>query len=259
MRDWADAVVSLLLAPTCAACHQPLRHPTRGCVCEVCWDAVPLPLVPQCSRCGDAWTAPHTLSDDRADNGAARIATPRRSAVVAACHHCLTVPTSIERARAIGPYAGSLREILHALKYDGRRSLAEPLARRMRLAGGDLLEAADAVVPVPLHPRRRRERGFNQASDLARHLGLPVVQALARHKSTPSQTTLHATERHDNMRAAFGATARLKGLRGTAVVLVDDVRTTGATLDGCALVLKEGGVRAVFALTAARVESSRLR
>lgn len=175
------------------------------------------------------------------------------------CVHCLTVPPSIERARAIGPYAGSLRDILHALKYDGRRSLAAPLARRMREAGADLLEQADVVVPVPLHPRRRRERGFNQAADLAQHLGLPVVQALTRHKPTPSQTTLHATERHQNMHGAFRVSTRMTGLRGAAVMLVDDVRTTGATLDSCAVALKGAGVRVVYALTAARVESSRLR
>lgn len=181
------------------------------------------------------------------------------ASIVVACVHCLTVPASVERARAIGPYAGPLRDILHALKYDGRRSLAVPLANRMRVAGADLLAQVDAVVPVPLHPRRRRERGFNQAADLAHHLGLPVVEALVRRKSTPSQTTLHAAERQDNMRGAFGATKRVQPLHGASIVLVDDVRTTGATLDACAQVLKEAGVRAVFALTAARVESSRLR
>ena len=129
----------------------------------------------------------------------------------------------------------------------------------MREAGADLLEQADVVVPVPLHPRRRRERGFNQAADLAQHLGLPVVQALTRHKPTPSQTTLHATERHQNMHGAFRVSTRMTGLRGAAVMLVDDVRTTGATLDSCAVALKGAGVRVVYALTAARVESSRLR
>lgn len=256
MRDWADAVVALLLAPTCAACRQPLRHPTRGCVCEACWGGVHLPQALHCLRCGDAdGQATRTSPWNRV----AATAMLPSAAPASRCVHCDTVPASIDRARAIGPYAGALRDILHALKYDGRRSLAVPLAARMRQAGSDLFDGTEAVVPVPLHPRRRRERGFNQAADLARHLGLPVVDALVRRKSTPSQTTLHATERHENMRGAFTATARLAHLRGASILLVDDVRTTGATLDACALVLREAGVRAVFALTAARVESSQPR
>ncbi len=258
MRDWADAIVALLLAPTCGACHQPLARPTRGCVCEACWEGVGAPATPLCLRCGDDWvdglTVPH--ADRPSHSGDIR---ERRDDRLVSCAHCVTVPASIERARAIGPYAGTLRDILHALKYDGRRSLGIPLGHRMRLAGADLLGLSDCVVPVPLHPRRRRERGFNQAADLSHHLGLPVVHALRRQKSTPTQTMLHAKERHDNMREAFALTRQGDGLRGASVLLVDDVRTTGATLDACALALKGAGVRVVFALTAARVESSRLR
>ena len=86
----------------------------------------------------------------------------------------------MDRARAVGGYDGALRAIVHALKYEGRRSLARPLAALMRARGADMLAGADWVVPVPLHPSRRRERGFNQAADLARHLGVPVRQALRR-------------------------------------------------------------------------------
>lgn len=237
MRALVDAAIALLLAPTCASCERPLARPTRGCVCEQCWSGVAMGAAPHCLRCGE----PARLTDS----------------VITACEGCLTVPVSVQRVRAIGPYTGPLRAILHALKYDGRRSLAAPLAARMRLAGQDLLREAQVVVPVPLHGRRRRERGFNQAADLAAHLGLPVVHALTRVRSTPSQTTLHADERRTNMHGAFQATAHARTLRGCAVVLVDDVHTTGATLDACAVVLREAGVEVVFALTAARVGSSR--
>ena len=115
---------------------------------------------------------------------------------------------------------------------------------------------ATVTVPVPLHPARRRERGFNQAGDLAHYIGLPVVHALSRVRATPSQTTLDAIDRRANVHGAFRATRRVHDLRGVTVLVVDDVQTTGATLEACASVLKEAGVRAVLALTAARVESS---
>jgi ComF family protein len=159
----------------------------------------------------------------------------------------------VDRARAIGAYDGALRAIVHALKYDGRRSLAGPLGGLMRDRGADILAGATHAVPVPLHSSRRRERGFNQATDLARPLGLPVVQALQRIRATPTQTSLPAARRHRNVRDAFAATRHARALGGAIVVLVDDVCTTGATLDACALVLKDRGVAEVRALTAARV------
>jgi ComF family protein len=146
-----------------------------------------------------------------------------------------------------------LRAIVHALKYDGRRSLARPLAALMLERGADLLAGADAVVPVPLHPSRRRERGFNQAADLARHMPLPSVFALRRVRSTAAQASLPASRRHANVRGAFEATAQAQHLQGLTIVLVDDVSTTGATLEACARALEGYGIREVRALTAARV------
>jgi ComF family protein len=143
---------------------------------------------------------------------------------------------------------------VHALKYGGRRSLAVPLAERMRVSCRDSLAASDVVVPVPLHRRRQRARGFNQAEELARRLGPPVCLALKRVRPTPSQTDLPAAQRHKNVRGAFRLRwrANVKGLR---VVLVDDVCTTGATLEACAWVLRNAGARDVRAVTAARVVS----
>jgi ComF family protein len=127
----------------------------------------------------------------------------------------------------------------------------------MRARGESVLGDADCVVPVPLHPSRQRQRGFNQAADLARHLGLPLQAALRRTRATATQTALPAAQRHRNVRGAFALAApphNRADLEGRVVVLVDDVRTTGATLEACARVLKEeAGVREVRALTAARV------
>lgn len=166
----------------------------------------------------------------------------------------------------MGPYDGRLRDIIHAFKYDRRRTLGRRLARRLREAGRDVLDGADAVVPVPLHWARRHDRGFNQAGLLARDLGLPVCHALRRARRTRSQVELPAGERHVNVDGAFAvawryrwpwlpACASPRRLASLVLVLVDDVSTTGATLDACARVLKSAGVREVRSLTLARVVS----
>ncbi|MGE0451239.1 MAG: ComF family protein [Vicinamibacterales bacterium] len=147
---------------------------------------------------------------------------------------------------------------MHALKYDGRRSVAAGLGALMRVDGADVLADAHALVPVPLHPARLRSRGFNQAEDLAHHLGVPVVRALRRTRHTDAQANLTARDRVRNVSGAFAATRAAAAIRGATVVLVDDVRTTGATLDACALTLRECGVRGVRVLTAARVAPSSL-
>jgi ComF family protein len=122
----------------------------------------------------------------------------------------------------------------------------------MRRAAGGLLNGVEIVVPVPLHWRRRRRRGFNQAEALARNLGLPCRNALRRRRSTPSQTDLPAAERQRNVRDAF-ALRRGAEVNGRIVLIVDDVATTGATIEACARVLRAAGAQEVRALTAARV------
>jgi competence protein ComFC len=217
-------------------CEEPLEHPTLGPVCGRCWLSI-LPLTPPlCDRCGDplpTWRA---------------VTVP-----FALCPRCRRTTRFVDRAGAIGSYDGALRSVIHALKYQGRRSLARPLGALMRARGSRILDDADWAIAVPLHPTRRRERGFNQAADLARHVGLPVCGALRRIRATATQTGLPAAQRHRNMRNAFAARRAAAVLAGSVVVLIDDVSTTGATLEGCARVLKQIGAREVRALTAARV------
>jgi ComF family protein len=167
------------------------------------------------------------------------------------------VARPLDRSRAIGLYDGALRSIVHALKYEGRRSLAKPLGAMMRARCADVLSDAELAVPVPLHPSRRRERGFNQAEDLASHVGLPIAAALRRVRRTAPQADLPAGRRHGNVKGAFAAGKDFQLVLGRVVVLIDDVSTTGATLDACARVLKECGAREVRALTAARVATQR--
>jgi ComF family protein len=235
-RAALDAILSVVFSPACAACDEALLYPTRGPVCGACWASI-LPLTPPlCDRCGDPLPSWRLVS-----------------LPLACCPRCRRGRRLIDRARAIGAYDGALRAIVHALKYEGRRSLARPLGRLMRERGADVLAGAACAIPVPLHPSRRRHRGFNQAADLARHVGIPVVPALRRVRATATQTGLPAARRHRNVREAFAATGAAASLSGTVVVLVDDVSTTGATLEACARTLKESGVSEVRALTAARV------
>ena len=234
LRPLADGAVAVLLAPICAACRRPLDQPTRGAVCPPCWASI-VPITPPCCRtCGDplpTWRV--------------------RSLAEALCPRCRRREPLVSLARAIGPYEGSLRAIVHALKYDGRPTIARHLAARMREAGTEVLAGADLVVAVPLHRSRERARGFNQAREIARHLGLPVADALVRTRRTPSQADLPAARRHANVRGAF-AWRQGVGVKGKTIVLVDDVSTTGATLNACAGPLLDAGAMEVRALTAAR-------
>jgi len=231
-----DAAIAVLFAPSCAACGEPLEHPSHGPVCGQCWRSI-LPITPPiCDACGDPLPTWRAIS-----------------LTLAQCPRCRRTRRQVDRARAVGHYDGALKAIVHALKYEGRRSLAKPLAALMRERGADLIAAADCAVPVPLHPSRRRARGCNQAADLARHMGLPVTAALRRTRPTATQTSLPAAQRHGNVRDAFATTFRASRLTGQSILLVDDVSTTGATLEACARVLKEAGARQVLALTAARV------
>ena len=235
-RTAADALLSVLLAPACVACDHLLEQPTRGPVCGRCWQSIRPLTPPLCDRCGDTLPTWRTVS-----------------MALACCARCRRATRALDRARSVGAYEGALRAVVHALKYDARRSLARPLAEMMRQRGADVLDGAACVVPVPLHPSRRRYRGFNQASDLARHVGLPVIHALRRTRDTATQTGLSSARRHRNVRDAFTPTRAGTQLNGLTVVLIDDVSTTGATLNACARALKGAGVKEVRGLTAARV------
>jgi ComF family protein len=226
LRHTLNAIFAAIIASPCAVCGRVLDTPLDGAVCGSCWDAI----VPR-----DAGFALHLIS----------------------------------RGRAIGPYESTLRGVVHALKYDKRRSVAVRLAAMMAAEGREVLTGADLVVPVPLHRRRQRERGFNQAEELARHLPVRMRRALTRVRATHPQIDLPADARRDNVRGAFGLRRSViagpvigrsvidrfedRPLRGSTIVLVDDVATTGATLEACARVLKEAGAAEIRALTAARV------
>jgi ComF family protein len=239
--DAANVLVRALLAPVCAACRARLDRPLDGPVCRACWLAIPRLSPPWCDWCGDML--------------------PAEPRLIPLCPRCLRMPPRFDVARSAGRYDGPLRDLIHAFKYERRRVLAAPLARLVAHAGSELLAGADAVVPVPLHPLRTLHRGFNQADDLAQHLGRPVWRVLRRTRRGPPQAGLPAADRRDAVDGAFAskswpAIVPIAGpagaLRGTTVVLIDDVMTTGATLDECSRALLDAGAKTVRALTVAR-------
>jgi ComF family protein len=179
--------------------------------------------------------------------------------VEAPCGRCRRGLSPFAAGASLGPFEGALRILVHELKYRGRRRVAARLAgllleesdiRRVLGAGAD-------IVPVPLHPKRRRQRGFNQAellaAALARGSGLALSPGvLVRRKDTSPQAGLSSAARRRNVAGAFAVRHRSR-VMGRTLVLVDDVTTTGATASACARALKDAGAAEVRLVTVARV------
>jgi ComF family protein len=176
------------------------------------------------------------------------------------CGACVLTPPTYDQARAVGLYTGVLRDLIHALKYQRVYGLVQPL--------GDLLRQhfsmhwsenpPEALVPVPLHRNRLRTREFDQALALARHVsqsvGIPLwADVLIRHRPTRSQVSLSAAERQRNIRGAF-TVQKPQQCPGKALLLIDDVYTTGATVQECARLLRQAGATRVDVYTLARVD-----
>jgi ComF family protein len=172
---------------------------------------------------------------------------------------CLANPPAFAQARAIGLYRGTLQLIIHAMKYRPIYGLSRPLAQLLQhqFAAHWADVSPDLLVPVPLHRRRLRQREFDQALALARYLGLGVhlpcqAEVLTRQRYTESQVGLNRTERDQNVRGAFDV-RQPQAIQGRAVLLIDDVYTTGATVKECARVLQRAGAVWVGVYTLARV------
>lgn len=237
----ADSALRTLFDPSCASCRGPVGADRIGVVCGECWQAVRVVTPPWCDRCGEPYRSWRHASEG------------------SRCPRCVAQSPHFDVARAFGLYEGSLRGMVHALKYSGHRSLGPPLGALIRSADRHLLAAADVVVPVPLHPWRHLRRGFNQAEELARALGRPVWRPLRRRSLGVPQAKLSGDERRSNVQTAYGLSlirSAVQRSRPKFVVLVDDVMTTGATIDACSRALRESGVEWIGALTLARASTS---
>jgi len=207
-----DAALAIVMAPACASCGSVLESPCAGPVCDACWRAIP--------------------------------------SAVFQLHHS---GSRIATVASAGAYDGALRDIIHAWKFERRQRIARPLAALIRARCSGVFDGADVLVPVPMTPWRKWHRGFNQAEELAAKLEMPVTCALARWRPRPAQSTLPQARRRINLGASIFVPAwRRRAVRGRIVVVVDDVVTTGATLEACAAALHEAGAKEVRAVTVAR-------
>jgi ComF family protein len=229
--------LDVALPPLCPSCRAPLGGGAG--LCAACWSKLSLIEPPYCARLGIPFTydpGPGLLSME-----------------------AIASPPAYDRARAAVRYDDVARALVLSFKYGDRLDLAPMMGRWMARAGRELLQDADALVPVPLHWRRLWARRFNQSAALAGAISdMTDVQvlhgALKRIRPTPQQVGLSKTERADNVQGAFRVPPEHKSdVRGRRLVLVDDVLTSGATADTCARALLRAGAKHVDVLVFARV------
>lgn len=233
------SIIDFIFPPICSICGKPYGSELEVGICPHCISQIKYIETPLCSQCGKPF-----YSEVLADH---------------LCGNCLTKKRYFNRARAMGYYDGILRKSIHLLKYKLRHNLAFPLANLMadRMQYFFKGTTYHLVVPVPLHPRRLRERGFNQALSLARLMSrkykIPLDSCiLVRRRKTKQQVGLSEQDRKDNVKGAFSLLKSDKVVDKN-VLLVDDVYTSGNTVEECSKVLVKAGARGVDVLTLARV------
>jgi ComF family protein len=236
---WCRQALRFVLPVECITCGNALSTDPVPFFCTACWQNIRQLQQPICARCDQPFVSQ-----------AATIYPPDHQ-----CQNCQERPPAFQRAWTLFPYLPPLREAICSFKYRGKHTLARPLARLMISALPGKIDV-DMIVPVPLHPTRLRAREFNQslllAHQLGRHLARPASATnLARITATDPQTTLTRQARLRNLRKAF-AVRRPQDLTEKRIRLVDDVFTTGTTLNECAKALRKAGTGPVFALTLAR-------
>jgi ComF family protein len=234
--------LDLFYPPSCLACRHAISE--HGGLCPSCWGAMRFIERPFCERLGTPFEADLAAGEDKSTISPAAFADP----------------PAFHRARAVARYEeGPARQLIHRLKYGDRNELAGPMGRWMARAGAELLGDADILIPVPLHWTRLARRRFNQSAALAfaieRESAVPVEsELLVRVKPTQSQVGLTRRQRAQNIQGAFQVpAARRIEAEKRKLVLVDDVMTSGATLNAAARVLLRAGAARVDALVFARV------
>jgi len=238
-----QGLLDLLFPPRCVVCRR-----SGSILCRTCLASVRAPAEPLCLRCG----APLPLNQSHSHISHAL------------CVSCLDGrgPTALDGLRVAAVYEGTIRKAIHALKYENKRRAAQPLGALLAAAyhrSASVGMRADLIIPVPLHADRVRERGYNQAGLLARavaaRLGLPLNDKLViRQRATQTQVGLPWRARRANVTGAFALTdpQAAEHLAGRRILLIDDVATTGSTLDATAQALATAGPASIWGLALAR-------
>lgn len=242
LSEASDALVSVFFPAGCRLCERVLVHASTVPICEECLGSFAALGGAVCETCGQPLAA-WSLGGARAGESIV-------------CPECQTREYAFDRARSYALYKAGLVRAIVLLKFERVEPLGNWFAARLAELARKEGFAADVVVPVPLHKQRERERGYNQADliarPLARRLGLPYrAVLLVRTKPRPDKHILSLEERWDSVRGAF-ATRPGTQVDNLRVLLVDDVMTTGATLDACARALRGAGAKSVTGLTVAR-------
>lgn len=237
LRASLRGLIGIIYPPTCIACQAATGE--AQALCPACWRGIGFIERPYCERLGTPF--PVDLGPGLLSPAA------------------IADPPVFARARAVCRFEGTARELVHRLKYGDRVELSLTLGRMMAQAGRELAADDDLVLPVPLHRTRLWRRRFNQAAALARvvsrETGLPLAgNALTRIRRTRQQVGLTRTQRADNLQGAFHVPVAMRGVvEGRRILLVDDVLTTGATVNAASRALLRAGASAVDVLTFARV------
>ena len=229
-----EAILDILYPQniTCILCRQRARDIDDKGLCRACADTLPIIAPPVCPKCG------------------------RPVEEEGVCVDCAYMHYHFDRAISVLHYTPEVRQLIHRFKYGGISYLSRTLGRWMAQAYKQRCDwELDIILPVPLHPRRQRQRGFNQSALLARELGryidVPVKEnVLIRKKYTPAQAGLSKFQRMQNLRGAFEV-REPETVRGKSILLVDDVFTTGSTVNECSMVLLQAGAQRVYVITLA--------
>jgi ComF family protein len=242
-RFWVEktgkAALDFFYPPQCMTCESATASPHS--LCAACWNAMPLISAPYCARLGTPFEV---------DFGADMLSPA-----------AIADPPRFDRGRAVARHQGTARELVGRFKYGERLDLARLMGAMMARAGRDILDDADLIVPVPLHRLRLWRRRYNQAAllagEVARETGVSLgLEALQRIKRTPAQVGLGRGERQRNLVGAFRINpAETTRVAGSRVVVIDDVRTTGSTLNACAHILRKAGATRIDVLTFTLVAS----
>ena len=239
LKSCLTRILDAVLPAMCSYCRSPVGDSGIPYFCHACWSDFSAVQGPVCPSCGRPFGSPEALTDS-----------PEHE-----CLSCRKEPPHFDQALAAGLFEGPLREAIHLYKYRPLRSLGKHLSHWMA-EQVRMTVPLDMAIPVPLHKKRLRLRGFNQALLLAHGVSerfmIPLnYDNLVRVRSTRPQVELSGRERAENVRGAFRVNDPSK-ISGKKILLIDDVFTTGATMNECAKVLKDAGAQAVTVLTLAR-------